>query len=206
MKIAVLVFAAFSLCGSALADTFPALYAVTGVAAEDVLNIRSAPNSGSSKVGFLAPDQKHIEVVELDGAAKWGLISHGEGAGWVAMRFMRRIDQSAWHSLNQPLSCSGTEPFWSLGFEPTQNKVTFDSLGGSLERFEMLAGAVPQGRPPSTLGMRATSQNALMFATYHQAACSDGMSDRAYGLSVDLFIQQPEGLVGYSGCCSLRAP
>lgn len=206
MKVPALTIALFSLCGSVWAETFPALYAVTGVAADDVLNVRSAPNAGSSKVGSLVPDQKQIEVVIIDDAAKWGLISQGEGAGWVAMRFMRRLDQPAWHSLNQPLSCSGTEPFWSLGFEPAQNKVTFDSLGGSPDRFEMLAGAVPLGRPPSTLGMHATSQNASMFATFHQSACSDGMSDRVYGLSVDLFIQQADGLVGYSGCCSLRAP
>lgn len=206
MKIPALAIALFSLCGSAWAETFPALYAVTGVAADDVLNVRSTPNAGSSKVGTLVPDQKQIEVVLIDDAAKWGLISQGEGAGWVAMRFMRRMDQPAWHSLNQPLSCSGTEPFWSLGFDPAQRAISFDSLGESPDLFELEAGAVPQGRPPSTLGWHARSQTASMFATLHQSTCSDGMSDRAYGLSVDLFIQQSDGFVGYSGCCSLEAP
>lgn len=206
MKITALALAIFSLCSAAWADTLPALYAVTDVAANDVLNVRSAPNSGSSKVGSLGPDQKQIEVVMLDDAEKWGLISLGEGSGWVAMQFMRRMDQSAWHSLNQPLSCSGTEPFWSAGFDPAGGVLAFDSLGETPDLFNLVAGAVPQGRPPSTLGLHASADNASMFATLHQSACSDGMSDRTFGLSADLFIQNPEGFVGYSGCCSLSSP
>ena len=61
----------------AQAQDFPALYAVTGVAADDVLNIRSRPDAGAPIIGALAPDSTGVEVLGRSG--NWALVSAGEG-------------------------------------------------------------------------------------------------------------------------------
>ena len=47
------------------AEEFPAAYAVTGVASNDVLNIRARPDAGSAIIGSLAPDATGVEVNQL---------------------------------------------------------------------------------------------------------------------------------------------
>lgn len=91
----------------------PTLFDVTGVAADDVLNIRQLPDADAPIIGTLSPDAKGIEVVEDTGG--WGRVNSGEGSGWVSMRYMAyRTD--VWHegALPDGFSCFGTEPFWSL--------------------------------------------------------------------------------------------
>ena len=45
-----------------------------------------------------------------------------------------------------------------------------------------------------------------IFLAVRNESCSDGMSDREYGLSVDMFLSgsdDPEDMGLYSGCCSI---
>ncbi|MFD2813860.1 SH3 domain-containing protein [Paracoccus aerius] len=69
-----------ALAGPALATQeyiLPTLFDVTGVASDDVLNIRAEPNAKAAIIGTLAPDAFRIEVVEE--RQGWARVNTGEG-------------------------------------------------------------------------------------------------------------------------------
>lgn len=71
----------FSLIASAAAATFdawPALYDVSGVASDDVLNIRAEPSADAPIIGTLAHDATNVEIIR-DGENGWGLVNTDEG-------------------------------------------------------------------------------------------------------------------------------
>ena len=186
------------LCGPAAAQTLPAIYSVTGVQDDDVLNVRREPTVQSDIIGVLEPDAADIEVVALSENG-WGLLNTGEGSGWVNMRFMELVSAFAWPPAT--LSCFGTEPFWEAtavefrgALEVTLN--TFDdaplegvahpgSSANSLDRWSFF------GRDASGSGIAASLR---------REQCSDGMSDRAYGISIELLLEGTSAHL--SGCCT----
>ena len=178
----------------------PQLYSVTGVGAEDVLNLRSAPSASAPVVGTLPPTATGIEVTARTATRRWGRVNTAEGVAWAALRFLaaegRAIDN---YNLPVGLRCFGTEPFWSLDNmggtlrytaldAPTQDfTVTIaqdTGIGNDLRRMILLSG--PDG--PAT-------------AYLHPAECSDGMSDRLFALSLS-FMPGPDAPL-LTGCCSL---
>lgn len=178
------------------AQPLPALFDVSGVAADDVLNVRLDPDASAEKIGALAPDAKDIEVVELSIDGKWGLISSEERSGWVSMRFLQAAPINEDYIFTKALACSGTEPFWSLGIVQGQQAVyaTPDTAGETYP-----AGLVnsAEGRTDRfLLGM-----GDRLTAVIRREQCSDGMSDRVFGLDIDLVI---DGSRLHSGCCSLK--
>lgn len=193
-------------------DGWPALYDVAGVAADDVLNIRTAPGADAEIIGTLAPDATDIEVIrDNDGRGTWGLVNSGEGAGWVSLAYMARHPGQWDGQFPKVRQCFGTEPFWSMRFdEPratftTPDREARDGLVSGLfrakgrrDRFAYDGSFFPD------------SAGELDFlATLRTEACSDGMSDRAFGISVDLFLSGgsgPEQNGLYSGCCSIAPP
>lgn len=180
------------------AQDLPALYAVTGVASNDVLNIRQAPDPASDILGTLAPDATGVEVMEIrDG---WAKVNSDEMAGFVAARYLRPMSATPWHQLEQPLFCGGTEPFWSFVIDPAAGAATFHT---------------PDLDQPQTLPLserwRGESWNpsaAVAFdqglAVVRRETCSDGMSERSYGLQIDIFLNGSDGQ-RLSGCCMLAA-
>ena len=73
-----------SLAGPAGAQTIlPTLYDVTGVRANDVLNIRAMPDASSSILSELPHDAKGVEVV--DARAGWARVNTFERSGWGAV-------------------------------------------------------------------------------------------------------------------------
>src|SRR5690606_22565898 len=86
---------------------------VTGVAADDVLNIRERPSASAPIIGRLAPTATNVEVVtERNG---WMQVNTRERSGWVNGRYlMYRTDVWEEGRLPRTLSCLGTEPFWAL--------------------------------------------------------------------------------------------
>ena len=64
---------------------------VTGVAKNDVLNMRKWPASHSKKIGALEP-KVHVWVerciINEDGGSDWCLVERGEQKGWVNSRFL----------------------------------------------------------------------------------------------------------------------
>lgn len=184
----------------ASAQVLPQLFAVQDVAADDVLNIRQEPSARSDIIGGFAPDARNIEVIALNATRRWGLINHEEGTGWVSMRYLRAQGRSIDHyNMPQGLRCFGTEPFWSaisqggmlryeaLGAAPVMLEIEIaqdSGLGDDLRRMIQMRG--PDG---------------MASAYIYPAQCSDGMSDRAYGLSVALMTGPSAPLL--LGCCSL---
>ncbi len=179
---------------------WPALYDVTAVASGDVLNVRQRPSADAAIIGSLLPTATDIEVIRTNPSEDWAQINVGERSGWVSLRFMtRQPDQ--WMGRLPPVTfCFGTEPIWSLEradgllrFE----RLDFDPIGvdetyflisrNSLENFVASGSSITSG------------------LTLHVAAqeCSDGMSDRAYGLTADLLVEDAFDATLYSGCCTI---
>ena len=91
--------------------SLPALYAVTGVAGGDVLNLRTGPGTGFPIASTLPPDAKGVEVLALSPDGAWAKTAGPEGPLWAAARFLARQSGAGWDGPETPLTCSGTEPF-----------------------------------------------------------------------------------------------
>ncbi|MCL4676744.1 MAG: peptide-binding protein [Pararhodobacter sp.] len=194
------ILTALLLATAATAQDFPALYRVTGVAANDVLNIRAEPSARTPIVGSFAPDQTGIEVVGLSEDRRWGLVRSDEGVGWSAMRFLSRERADGWQDGQQHLTCAGTEPFWRLDLFLPTNRAEFHDIDSGGFEVRTNAPDLNRTRFPATLAMTFVGAR-QGFAAIRQGICSDGMSDRLFGLEVQVYwLDDPQGL---SGCCNL---
>lgn len=182
------------------AEEFPALYAVTGVAAGDVLNIRARPDAGAPIIGSLAPDATGVEVIATSGT--WAVVNSAEGSGYAALRFLRREPGPEWNALQTPLACFGTEPFWSLEIDPQRGEARFMTPDDQAPAAEKISGRWP-AQPWAQSAAIGLSDGIAVLAG---AECSDGMSDRSYGIAVDIFRTGPAGGGRLSGCCLLAQP
>lgn len=178
---------------------YPHLHDVTGVAADDVLNIRAAPDAVSAIIGMLRHDQTDIEVVSTDPSNKWGLINTGETSGWAALAYLRP-QPGGDYALTRTLHCFGTEPFWSLEIIQGQS-ATFSTPEGvtPLDSAGLLTVALNRA-DRFFVGLGAGE-----IVIVRRALCSDDMTDRAYGLDVDYLTAGPmfSGPTLLSGCCSI---
>ncbi len=185
------------LCATNLAAQqadFPALYDVTGVAASDVLNVRSEPSADSQIIGAFQPDQTDIEVMfQDDQNTGWGRVNVGEQSGWVSLRF---LDRQLHRGFPPIRSCFGTEPFWSLTVG--RDSLTFAEMGGADTESRRIWRTISANRV-GIYGFGAGDFSATLL----QESCSDGMSDRAYGLSVHMMTGRGKGTEMVSGCCTL---
>ncbi|RYH09922.1 SH3 domain-containing protein [Tropicimonas sp. IMCC6043] len=181
-------------------DVLPTLHDVTGVAANDSLNIRAEPGASAPILGTLPPDATGIEVTALDTTGRWGRIGAGETDGWVSMAYLAQRPFPP-GPIPEGMRCFGTEPFWSLRFEGSA--VFVDRMGET--RSEMQVVAAPSPLPPGNrlFGFAAGEGAVRLSGIIEAAACSDGMSDRSFGWRVVL-LEQDEGTMRVqSGCCTL---
>jgi uncharacterized membrane protein len=187
--------------GAAVAQSLPALYSVTGVAADDRLNIREGPGTDWRITGGLSPKATGIEVTALSENERWGRINSGEGTGWISMRYLAREHEHGWRDGEMPLRCFGTEPFWSMPiFLPTHHIEVHEPDHGGYELVGD-AGALPTTAFPPTLAVPFSGMHEGMAVIRENASCSDGMSDRLYGLEAQVYWRGDTS--GWSGCCSL---
>lgn len=176
----------------------PTLFDVTGVAADDVLNIRETPSASAAIIGTLAPDATRIEVV--DETRGWALVNTGERSGWVNARYlMYRTDVWPEQGLPDHFACYGTEPFWSARVE-----------GDALILDEPEATAAPRPlRAVFATGVFREPRRAVLAGDVTLVAtpklCSDGMSDRLFGLEATL-IEDGDTPRMMTGCCSIAPP
>lgn len=180
------------------AQDLPALYDVVGVAADDVLNLREAPSAGAAILGHLAPDARGIEVMAIEG--DWAQVNLDEGRAHAALRYLQAQDGPGWAALQLPLRCFGTEPFWSISVEPALDVAAL-SRPDTTTRMLELGPRWPWGdlgaAPSAGLAMRDG------FLMLRGESCSDGMSDREYGIAADLFLAGATA-ERLRGCCSLQ--
>ena len=181
----------------------PAYYRVTGVAADDTLNVRAQPRAGSADIGDLPPDADGIEVMGTDASGKWGQIIWQEANGWIAMRFLTpdAVQHVAGTALPAGLMCAGNEPFWSMQF--SVNSATYSDLGGAVYPMALQGARVAEGRANFPVQTGFTGADAASNALIAPAACSDGMSDRTYPWRIDLLLTGGGAGRYLTGCCAL---
>ncbi len=199
MRLASGTLALVLLAQSAAAD-WPALHDVIGVEANDVLNIRVGPSANADVIGALGPFDEGVEVISTDETGAWGLVNTGEGAGWASLDFLARQPGQWEEGFPRVTQCFGTEPFWSLDL--AQEVPVFDQAGLGetvLTVVEEAPSANRTDRHAILLEGDYGPATVLIGAT----ACSDGMSDRAYGLTGDIVLADDDGTLFVSGCCSL---
>ncbi len=187
---------------SAQVHDYPALYRVTGVAADDVLNVRSGPGVDNQIIGALAPNASGVEIVGTTQDRGWGRVSMGEMSGWVSMRFLDRTGPDWNAGLPAPLYCNGTEPFW--GYERLNGGGNYSSVAepAPVPYAELWSGT-PTARGPQAFGLVLDSGTSSMTAIIRREICSDGMSDRDYGISAMFLRRTSQGTELLEGCCSL---
>ena len=196
MRRLVLILVLLAAPALATQDGWPALHDVTGVAADDVLNVRAAPHGSAAIVGALAPDAAGVEVIRSSDDHRWGLVNAGEGTGWVSLTFMARRPGQWFGSTPALASCFGTEPFWTLGFESEGDAVTWATPE------ETRAGRLLSRPAPSNDRRRhglVLALDGLRVASVRTETCGDGMSDREYGIAIDVIGERV-----LSGCCTLQ--
>lgn len=188
----VAIMAATGLSAAAAAE-LPTLFTVTNVKAGDALNVRPTPGTAQAPVATLPPGTRDIEVVARDSGGSWGRVNRGEMSGWVHLRYMSE-QPGVWVSgaLPATLVCRGTEPFWSA--RPMGNTLQVTRMGEADETLDIrsVADTGPRGRT-ATLGEAAVLD-------LRPEACSDGMSDAAFGLSARLGLASG----ALRGCCSVQ--
>lgn len=173
----------------------PTLFDVTGVAADDVLNIRERPDASAPIIGALRPDATGVEVVGERGA--WMQVNTAERSGWVHGRYLNyRVDVWDPGKLPAGLTCLGTEPFWSL--TPTGGEVVLATPEGDSRMPLLKVLDSGQFRDPGR-GLVAEGLVAVITPTQ----CGDGMSDRAYGMEATVILGGGEAAQMLRGCCRL---
>jgi uncharacterized membrane protein len=188
--------------GLASAEALPALHSVTGVAAGDVLSIRRLPDPEAEVIGTLPPDATGVEVIEV--VDSWALINTGDFSGYALLRFLAREDGPAWNALSVPLTCLGTEPFWSLGIDPAAGDAGYTTP----ENPEPQVSKITDSWPGQIWAPAAAVALPGGLAVMYPAACSDGMSERSYGIAIDFFLNAVDAGTGQrrlSGCCLIAS-
>lgn len=187
-----------------MAQVFPALYDVNGVATNDVLNIRNSADLAAEITGSLPPDAKSVEVLGLSPDGKWALVNGPQVSGYVALRYLTSSIGSDWMIMDRPLSCHGTEPFWGLEIDPQARSAQISQPDGPNMRLAVQT-IWPGSAISNVAAMAASSTNTQATAMLSGAACSDGMSDTAYGITATLLMRDAKGEnpVTYSGCCTI---
>lgn len=202
MKLSPLLVAAAAFASQAAAQDLPALYDVSGVAANDVLNVREDPRATASRIGELAPDRTGVEVVELSSSGDWGRVNLGEFSGWVNMSYLAAQPVPEGTYFDRPLRCFGTEPFWTVIFTPGQ-PAAMTTPEGAMAPMDFGTVLSPANGGASTAALGQDADGGSHVALVRRAECSDGMSDGVYGLGFDLVSVTAEGGKVLTGCCTL---
>lgn len=181
-------------------DGWPAIHDVTGVAADDVLNIRERPHAGAPIIGDFGHDATGIEVIRPDERLTWGLVNAGERTGWVSLRYLARRAGQWDGAFPEIAACYGTEPFWSL--RRTREALTYSDPETDALELPILTRAGSANRRDS-FHIVAEGQDGPVVALLRTEGCSDGMSDREFGISVQLLLGIGPEVRHLSGCCTL---
>lgn len=185
--------------------TDPTYHRVTGVAANDVLNIRQEPTAASPIVGTLAPGAAPVEVISTRNG--WGQVIVREGNGWVSLRFLaeEKMTRVGASRIPAALVCVGTEPFWSLRLAEGDT-ATFRTQESQEDMVLDVSTAdrVRGSRIHDFMWLHGPAASATAFVS--RTFCSDGMSDRIYGHEMVFTLKTIGSSNGLQGCCYVPAP
>ena len=195
------IFMIFGTILSAQTQEYPALFNVTDVPHGDVLNVRAGPGVDHPIIATLARDATGVEAVGTNGTGRWARVSMGESSGWVSTQFLTRTGSDWNQGLPAPLYCSGTEPFW--GYERLIGGGNWSDFEVQNQPYAEVWSGPASGRGPSMFAMELDSGTSSMTAFVRRGICSDGMSDRDYGLIAQFVRRTSDQTVLLDGCCSL---
>lgn len=205
MRLTAIALPFFLLCaaGAQAGTTLPSLFQVVNVASYDALNVRPTAGTTGKPIGTLPPGRRDIEVVAMSGDGNWGRINFGEGSGWVRMRYMAE-QPGVWApgALPDGMRCFGTEPFWSIthgGGQLTQSPMDGANVTRPITAIHDTGIPIRPGR--TVIAQDAAGRITL---TVSNATCSDGMSDRVFGLSATAVSEQGGISSSATGCCQLQ--
>jgi uncharacterized protein YgiM (DUF1202 family) len=186
----------------------PALFTVTGVAADDTLNFRNAPSTSGNIIGRFAPNAG-VQVLNM-ASGNWAYVTDGETAGYVNILYLTRSSGSVGGSARPVTTlngfvlgilCRGTEPYWTLDIADDRT-VTYTSLIGGAAATTTLV----QTTPSAMTGSYPFTFSAPPFSgLIRTQQCSDGMSDLSYTMSISLTVSAPSGgPQTLYGCCNAQ--
>ncbi len=193
---AVLIWA-LGLAGAANAQSIqvPGLFDVVGVSADDVLNVRDAPNATTGQIiGGVPPNTKGLEIVHTEG--RWGLVNQDGRAGWIHMGFVLAQPMVRRRGTLPITRCIGNEPFWSLTLTDT------DAAFATPDTPDAVAQPVTFHASQNHVNRFAVAGPSFLLTVRHGGTWTDGMSDQVYGFAADLFLTDQKVLL--SGVCTLR--
>lgn len=205
---------AFASPAMASQHSWPALHIVIGIGEDDVLNVRSEPDMAGEILDTLTADTSGIEVIRANDDLTWGLVNVGERTGWVSLTYLARQtreDASAFPDIRQ---CFGTEPFWSLTYAQPAIRLSMPDVPPA-EGFisGLFSSRSHSGRFFYNGSMNSPDAGPIdVDLSIRLGACDDGMSDRAYGIQVDMLISDNDATDGFrqsglfSGCCTIAPP
>lgn len=181
----------------------PGVYKVVGVASDDTLNVRAEPNASSADIGDLAYNAQGVEISGTDTSGNWGSIIWEEGNAWVSMRFLAPDTHPVVAGTRLPtgLTCSGTEPFWTMKL--SDSSAIYSSASGLNLALSLQGSRIAMGQSDYPLQLGFGSADAVATLLTRPQSCSDGMSDRVYPWSVDLLLNTSGGGAYLLGCCQL---
>jgi uncharacterized membrane protein len=200
IRFAVVIWALFALPAFATQDGWPAIHDVTGVSANDVLNIRERPDASSPVIGWLAPDATGVEVIRANPRLTWGLVNTGERTGWVSLRYLARRSGQWDGAFPEVAACYGTEPFW--GLRRMGDILTYSDPDTEAQELRAVSRSGSTSRRDS-FHMIAEGPDGPVVAFLRTESCGDGMSDREFGISVQLLLGIGAEVRHLSGCCTL---
>ena len=182
-------------------ENWPRLFNVSGVAANDRLNVRRRPDASSSIIGALQHDATSIEVIRSSEDGRWARVNLNEEAGWVNLQFLTENGPAVAAERPEPVLCYGTEPFWAFSDRtPEQFKFQFPEAD---PLFFRPAAMGPSQNHSGRYFVTGANDEMTFGGILRAEICSDGMSDREFGISIDLVFSGQAGSTFVSGCCSV---
>ncbi|MEM8690943.1 MAG: hypothetical protein AAGG57_03585 [Pseudomonadota bacterium] len=181
-----------------LPPLLPALYNAKDVADDDVLNIRAAPDAESEIIGTLPHDATGVEGVDFSAEGRWAMVSRGDFAGWVSLRFLQAMPlRTGATGLPVKLRCFGTEPFWSIRFREDTLSFRTPETEAQYEMLDVSPALTHVDLRETGALLSWMVEGRTVTARILPGMCSDGMSDAAYAL------HYVDDLMPNAGCCSI---
>ena len=178
----------------------PSMARVANVSGDDMLNVRARATANSTDIGDL-PLGAQVEIVGLNEDGSWAQIIVPEGNGWVSARYLEPIERPRTNGgLPLNLTCTGTEPFWSLQLGPDETVALELAAADEKTLVALEWSGTSRNLGPGAFGFSGSGATGVL----RRGRCSDGMSDIEYGWGIDIILMGSDNPRLYSGCCAGR--
>ncbi len=175
-------------------------YGVTGVAPNDTLAMRAAPDASATMVGAIPHTGEGIVAAGGTTPGGWSDVAYNGKRGWVKARFLG-IGNDPSTRLPALLECLGTEPFWRITLSPGAARAELMFVERDYD-FRLTHAASAMGRS-DIWTVKGTGGQSEMSLTVKRESCSDGMSDTNYPYST---VARVPGADLIAGCCRPHQP